>query len=212
MKTNLKLSEVFNKILDLAMLTIYWLVSCLPVITIGAATASLYYATQKVIKNDRGYVAGEYWKFFRKNFKVTTLCWLVHLGVGFVFADEAYICCQMWADGIVIGWFWILFLVLEVFNVIMVLFTLPYIARFDDKVGRTLKNSFFITMTHLPKGLLLLLLIAVFVLAVLSFAPAILVAPAAYMLLSSYIVEKIFRKYMSQEDLEAEAERNRQYV
>ena len=212
MKTNLKLSEVFNKILDLAMLTIYWLVSCLPVITIGAATSSLYYATQKVIKNDRGYAAGEYWKFFRKNFKVTTLCWLAHLGLGFVFADEIYICYQMWADGQSIGWLWILFLVLEVFNVIMALFTLPYIARFDDKVGRTLKNAFFIMMTHLPTGLLLVLLAAAFVLAVISFAPAILVAPAAYMLLSSYLLERVFRKYMSPEDLKAEEERNRQYV
>ena len=64
-------------------------------------------------------------------------------------------------------------------------------------------------MTHLVKGILLLLLLAVFVVAVVYFPPLILLAPASYMLLASYVLEKIFRKYMSKEDLAAEQERNR---
>ena len=146
-----KLNEICSKFLDLALLTVYWFVSCLPVFTIGTATSALYYTTQKVIKNDRGYVSGEYWHFFKENFKVSTKCWLVHLILGFVFADEAYICYQMWRDGVTIGWMWIPFVVMEVLNVIMAIFTLTYIARFEDGVKRTLKNAFFIMMTHLVK-------------------------------------------------------------
>lgn len=204
-----KLNEICNKLLDLVFLTIYWFVSCLPIVTIGTATSALYYTTQKVIKNGRGYVSGEFWHFFKKNFKVSTKCWLVHLILGFIFADEAYICYQMWRDGVTIGWMWIPFVVLEAFNLVMVIFTLTYIARFEDGAKRTLKNSFFIMMTHLVKGILLLLLLAVFVVAVVYFPPLILLAPASYMLLASYVLEKIFRKYMSKEDLAAEQERNR---
>lgn len=204
-----KLNEIMNKLLDLALLTVYWFVSCLPVFTIGTATSALYYTTQKVIKNDRGYVSGEFWCFFKENFKISTKCWLVHLILGFIFADEAYICYQMWRDGEAIGWMWIPFLVMEALNMVMAIFTLTYIARFEDTVRRTLKNSFFIMMTHLVKGILLLLLLAVFVIAVVWFPPVILLAPSAYMLLASYALEKIFRKYMSEEDLAAEQERNR---
>lgn len=204
-----KLNEICSKFLDLALLTVYWFVSCLPVFTIGTATSALYYTTQKVIKNDRGYVSGEYWHFFKENFKVSTKCWLVHLILGFVFADEAYICYQMWRDGVTIGWMWIPFVVMEVLNVIMAIFTLTYIARFEDGVKRTLKNAFFIMMTHLVKGILLLLLLAAFVAVVVYFPPALLLAPASWSLLASYVLERIFRKYMSKEDLEAEQERNR---
>ena len=38
-----KLSEIFNKILNLVLLTVYWLVLSLPVITLGASTTALYY-------------------------------------------------------------------------------------------------------------------------------------------------------------------------
>lgn len=208
MLQSVKLSEIFNKIMDLVFLTIYWLVSCIPVITIGAATTALYYTVLKVIKNDRGYASGEYWHAFKSNFKVSTLCWLVHLALGFLFADECYICYQMWADGEQIGWLWLVFVLLEALNVMMILFTFPYIARFEDRVGRTLKNSLFIMLLHLPKALLQLLLVAMFAFCIYRFFPVILIAPAAYMLLSTYLLEKIFRKYMSPEDLAAEQERN----
>lgn len=189
-----KLSEIFNKILNLVLLSVYWLVLSLPVVTLGAATSALYYTTQKVIKNNRGYVSAEFFKAFKGNFKTSTICWLVHLIVGFLFADECYLCYQMWANGEPIGWLWVLFLVLEVLNVTMALFTLAYIARFTDRVGRTLKNSLLIMLAHLLKGLLQTVLLLVFVIAVIYFPPAILAAPAAYMLLSSYLMERIFRK------------------
>lgn len=205
---SIKLSAVVNKIMDLVFLTIYWLVCCIPVFTIGAATTALYYTMQKVIKNDRGYAAGEYWSAFKSNFKVSTLCWLIHLALGFLFADECYICYQMWADGDPVGWLWLLFALLEAINVMMALFTFPYIARFDDRVGRTMKNSLFIMLLNLPKAVLQLLLIAMFVYCIYRFVPVILIAPAAYMLLSTYLLEKTFRKYMSKEDLAAEQERN----
>ena len=41
-----KLNEICNKLLDLVFLTIYWFVSCLPIVTIGTATSALYYTTQ----------------------------------------------------------------------------------------------------------------------------------------------------------------------
>ena len=204
-----KFNEIVNKFLDLVFLTVYWLISCLPVFTIGAATTALYYTVHKVIRRDRGYASGEYWRAFKENFRTSTACWLIHLALGLLFADEGYICYQMWADGQSVGWLWILFLLLEAFNVTMALITLPYIARFDDRAGRVLKNAFLIMLANLPRALLHTLLLAVFVIAVIFFAPMILLAPSAYMLLAGYGLEKIFRKYMSPEDLEKEKEQDR---
>ncbi len=42
-------------------------------------------------------------------------------------------------------------------------------------------------------------------------APAVFIIPCVYMLLANFILEKIFQKYMSPEDLEAEKERYMEY-
>ena len=41
--------------------------------------------------------------------------------------------------------------------------------------------------------------------------PAVFIIPCVYMMLANFILEKIFQKYMSPEDLEAEKERNMEY-
>ena len=207
-----KLNALFNKLLNLVLLTVYWLVCSLPVFTAGAATAALYYTTLKVIKNDRGYVSGEFFRSFRGNFKVATACWLAHLAAGLLFTGEYVVCYRMWAGGEPLGWMWVLFLVLGILDATMAFFTMSYIARFEDKAGRTLKNSFLIMLRHLTKGLLQMLLLGVFVIAVVWFPPAVLIAPAAFMLLSSYTMEKIFCRYMSAKELAKEAERNRTHA
>lgn len=146
-------------------------------------------------------------KPFRSNFKTSTLCWLLLLFLGFLFADEGYIvirCGRTDSPSMDVD----SFLVLLVLDVMLALFTMAYIARFEDRMGRVLKNCLLIMFSNLFRGILLLLLLAVFITAVVFFPPMLLLAPASYMLLASYVLEKIFRRYMSQEDLEKERERN----
>ena len=47
--------------------------SCLPVITVGAACASAYDAVIKIIRQDSGQVFQTYWGAFGKNFRNTWL-------------------------------------------------------------------------------------------------------------------------------------------
>lgn len=206
-----KLNQIIQKFIDCFAVSLYWIVASLPIFTIGASTTALYYAVQKSIKNDRGYAAKEFWGAFKSNFKVSTLSWLVMLAGAIVFIVDGSICYDLWAGGDAIGWLWIFFGVLGVLDLAYALVTLPYIARFEDKVRRTLKNGLLIMLRHLMKSLLLVLIFAAFAVAVYFFPIAILFAPTVYMILASNILEKIFRRYMSEEDKATEDERNRTY-
>ena len=55
---------------DFVGLSIFWLALCLPVVTIGPATAALYYTVVKVFrhKSDDG-AFGMYWKAFVQNLR-----------------------------------------------------------------------------------------------------------------------------------------------
>ena len=66
------LFRFINKMVDAVGLSLLWLITSLPLITMGAATTALYYTTHKVIHYDRGRVWPEYWKCFLSGFKQAT--------------------------------------------------------------------------------------------------------------------------------------------
>ena len=50
------IGKALTKIGELVILSIIWFITSLPVITIGASTTALYYATVKSLRMGRGYV------------------------------------------------------------------------------------------------------------------------------------------------------------
>ena len=47
-----KLFHILSRIADLILLNVLWLLSSLPIITIGASTTALYYVMLKIVKNE----------------------------------------------------------------------------------------------------------------------------------------------------------------
>lgn len=71
-----------RKLLYLAELSIIWTVCCVPVVTIGPATAALYYSVVKAIRKERSYPVKEFMSAFRENLKNGAAITAVLLVVG----------------------------------------------------------------------------------------------------------------------------------
>ena len=69
--------RALSKIFDIGWLSLIYVVFCIPLITIGAATTSLYYVSAKVLRRGRSYVWTEFWRSFKQNFAPATLIWVV---------------------------------------------------------------------------------------------------------------------------------------
>ena len=63
-----KFIQFMTKTGQIIILNILWLLCCLPVFTIGAATTSFYYAMVKNIRHDRGYPVTEFFSSFKRTF------------------------------------------------------------------------------------------------------------------------------------------------
>lgn len=50
-------------------LGIFWFVTSIPLVTIGASTTAVYYTVNKCIRNKKSYAYVEYWKAFKSNLK-----------------------------------------------------------------------------------------------------------------------------------------------
>jgi uncharacterized membrane protein YesL len=68
-----------GKITDVACMSILWLITSLPVVTIGASTAAFYSFTMEAVQDLEGGVWSSYFQAFRENFKRATILWLLQL-------------------------------------------------------------------------------------------------------------------------------------
>lgn len=206
-----KFFQGLGKIIDCACLSMIWLFFCIPVVTAGASTTALYYTINKAIRYDRGHVWSQFWHAFRTNFKQSTLVGLLLLVMELFFGLDYYIMSQLAAAGDKMGAIHPIFLVFMALAVAWGIYLFPYIARFENSTKLALKNAGLIAIANLPWTVLLFVVLCVAILGVLCLPPMIFILPAAYMLIANLILEKIFRKYMSEEDIKAEEERNRDF-
>lgn len=203
-----KFFQSLGKLIDCVCLSLMWLVCCLPIVTTGAATTALYYTINKVIRHDRGHIWQEYWHAFKANFKQATILNLIMIVMMAFFSLDCHIMYQFAQTGDKTGSLYIVFIIFIVIALAWGCYLFPYIARFENSTKLAMKNAGLIALANLPWTVVVLLLLCLACLAVYLMPPAIFIVPAIYMLFVNLILEKIFKKYMSEEDIAAEEERN----
>lgn len=198
--------HALGKLVDCLWGSILWLLCCIPVITIGASTTALYYTVHKSILGGRGYITRNFFKSLKENFKQATISWLAVLAVWLVLAADIAITHKVLLSGSRMGMFFYFFLFVMVFAVGWACYVFPYIARFANTVKNTLQNGFFMELKHLPWSLLLVVILAAALLLAWLIPVLAFLIPSVTALMFDLVLERIFRGYMSPEDLEKELE------
>lgn len=150
------LMDVMNKIMNTVILNICFLLSCLPLVTIGAAVTALYSVNLKMVKREESYVFSAYWKSFKANFRQSTACWLVLAAAGAVFYIDFAVIKNL--SGSLRMLLTITTVVLFCVFVIVILYVFPYMARFQDDFLTCLKNAFMIGWVNLGYTFAMLLI------------------------------------------------------
>lgn len=200
-----------DKITDLLILSMIFLLSSVPVFTMGASFSALYYTVNKVNRHSRGYLWTEFFGSFKKNFKQATLTWLIFMAIGAVLIGDLVFVVRVMESSPVTAALNIFFILLATLLIMWGGYVFPYIARFEDRIGVTLKNCALIAILNFPKSLLVLLILAGGGIVIYLFLPLIIIVPSAGALWQSDILEDVFRKYMSDDDKAMEDERNAEW-
>lgn len=184
---------------DFVGLSLFWVLLCLPLVTIAPATAALYYTTVRVFRQgaDDGFTL--MWREFRKNLRkglgVSLICLplivLICYGYSVMFANSAS------NLGAVMFTAYYLALVIPVG---MMIYLFAYMGRFDTDLGTLFKNSFILTLRHLPTTIILVLLVLELIFASIRVWAWLFVTPVGGALLISFFLEKIFLRYLSLEE------------
>lgn len=201
-----KFFQGFNKVVDCFYLSIIWVLFCIPIVTAGAATTAMYYAVNKVLRSGRDYVWSSFWSSFKTNFKQSTIMWLICLATGLIMSFDGYIMRQMLEQGNKMGFLYYVFIVLTAFLILWGSYLFTYTARFSNSTKQIMKNCAIIAVANLPRTLLIGVVLLISGLLIYLLPMVILLVPALTMWILNAILEKIYRKYMSEEDLENELE------
>lgn len=198
--------QTLSKLFDCICLAILWIICCVPIFTVGASTTALYYAYNKAIRQKRSYAFKEFFHGFKISFKQSTVVWLIVLLLYVVTIFDIMILRGV--SGFV-GFAKIVLafiLAMIVLVTMWVTYVFPYMARFENHTKAVLKNSAIIMIANLPWSILLLVLFVISAGLFLLIPMFGMFAPALYVAFANLILERIFRKYMSEEDLESEKE------
>ncbi len=152
-----------NKMTDLIILNVIWLLCCLPVVTVGAATTAAYYVSITSIRCGDGYVVKRFFASFRKNFLQVTPVWLgILLCSAIMTADMLF----WYRQGNTFSK--IMFIVSGVICFLFLIWGLwlfPVFAKLDGKTGQLVKNAAAFAVGYLPYTAVLLVITGVVVYA-----------------------------------------------
>lgn len=192
--------QLCNKIVDCICLSFLWLVTSLPIVTLGASTTALYYAINVGIRYDKGGIWQAYWRSFRSNFKQATVLWALLFLIYGLLCGSCYSAYKLCINGLLFKEMFYFLLIVLALVMAWGNMLFPYLAKFQNSTKMILKNCFGIGLLNLPIALLQPVFFVLVIIGISLFPPAILCAPGVYMVLSCYTLEPVFRKYMSEED------------
>ncbi len=191
-KKGSRLNAALTAVTDLIAVGLLWLLASLPLVTVGAASTAAYYAVVKCIRHERGRLWASFWGSFRGNFRQSTLCWLLALAYLLLGAVNLYALGQLGerAGTLLIDAARLFF----VPAAITLPWLFPYISRFENSVGGSLKFAVWLSVRHVGATLLMLLELGLFALIVWLMPLLLPLLPGPLFLLLSLRVEPALRR------------------
>ena len=186
---------------DLLILNILFVITCIPVVTIGMSCAALYRVALRMARGKSNYVAREYFRACREEWKKSMAIGFLFLATGALLFFDVLVAGEMWsALNVAVG-------VLILLWAFLFTWAFPLQARFENPVRVTLKNAMYMSVRNLPFTLLMTVLNAVpAVCIVLGSAAAFLAVPIYIVLgfsltarINAVLLERSFRKYVPEE-------------
>lgn len=155
------LMQILTRICDLMIVNLLFLVSCIPVITIGAAICGMTKVCQAIVMGDERSIWRHFVSGFKDNFKQSTIVWLLT-----VLVAASLVCYWLivvnFCRGTLATVLLILMAVLAVVALSHVVYLFPLIARYENSLREHIKNAGILAITRLLLTPLLIVFTVVF--------------------------------------------------
>lgn len=137
---------------DWLLLNVLFVLTCIPVVTIGTASTAVYHVAFKLLDGQSGYVIREYVNACRQKWKRSTAVWLILALAGGILTFDVLYAGNVWSYlYIVIGCMLLIWCFVSAY-------VFALLARFDSTVNQTLKHALYLSVRHLPYTIVIVIL------------------------------------------------------
>lgn len=154
----------FGSLGDFFILTVFWVITSWPIVTIGASTTALFYVCMKLRRREEGKLWQMYMKSFKENFKQATFIWLLYVFIAVDVAIIGYMFIQKGAFALsdfsmYDGKYYPTLLIVCLLYLAIMVYTAALLAMFKQTTGQCIGAAVTLTFAKLPSSLLFLLII-----------------------------------------------------
>lgn len=192
MNLNSPFFRLITNIGNLILVSILWIIGCIPIVTIGASTAALYYICVKVIRHGRGYLFSSFLQSYRSNLKQGIVVTLLGILISFVlYMDFRYITALDAAPQYLVA----IYQICMTFFASLLIYLVATMSRFSVSFFQLLKLSVFMMIRHFYYTIVMLVLLITVIILMMAVPFSVFFLPGIYILLTSLIMEKVLQKY-----------------
>lgn len=188
--------KLLVRMANMIIVSLYWVVCCLPVVTIMPACAALYHTVNKVVFGNGNGVTREFFMSFKAALKPGVLLSVLIVVVGGLIAFGVYTGTRIWDAGI----FGTIYMAAGALIAIVCLTALVYVApalsRFEGNVSVILRLAMYFSMKNQLRSVWYVILLGLSFWVVDFFPLLLLVVPALYVDLTRGGTEKVMQDYI----------------
>lgn len=183
-----------TRLFDSVLLSVLWLICCIPIVTIGPATQAVYYVALKQAEGEDGYVIQRFFHAFRRSFGKSVAVGLVMMGSGGLLVMDLWLSHLAGTNDfrmLILVFLVLLFLWASVF-----VYVFAVQARFENSVLGTVRTAAGLALQHIPQTLVLLVT-ALLPIALIPVVPILLlIVPGLIPMLSAKLLLIAFAPYL----------------
>lgn len=207
------LFRIVDRLINLSLLNMLYLLFCIPIFTIGPATVALHYVTLKYAENEEDRVWAPFIHSFKQNFKQGIILGIITTGIGVFLAWDVWL---IWPNTspdqpIYVALFIVLVLV-GIIYLMMTAYVYPMMARYDNSLTQMIRTATILAIRHLPATVCLAIMSAVPIVllfyktsaAVLTLMLLCVIGFAGIAFLHDQLIYRIFMQYTPKENSESE--------
>lgn len=150
------LYKFMQRLTEVLILNLLWLLFSLPVVTIGCSTAAAFSVAMKFVDESEGHIRNDFISAFKANWKQGLPLGLISI-VAFAAVYLDFRLADIMEKGLpflIIGFLTAYFLCFSI------IYVFPLIVRYENTLTNSLKNSFRLGMKHIGRTILLIFVVA----------------------------------------------------
>ena len=192
--------DIGDKLGDIILLSLCWLLCSIPLVTLGASSSALYYAVNKRFKDGSATPTKDFFRSFKQNLRQGIILSVIELLFAGATMFNILVAFNGYGDIKLPSWYLPFAILLLLPLVFTLTYLAPYLSRFTNTVRGTLFHSFTFSTMHIGHTLLMWVYILISVALMLFFFPSLLFMPFTCCYLCWRICEKDFAQAMNMKE------------